>query len=296
MSYVTEKLLPTKTVTLQTNDSCLFDVEIFESDISASRTILCFPAMGVMNQYYRYLASALCEAGFNVIVGELRGIGSHSLRASHWVDWGYADMVEQEWPAVVTCARQEFPQSSLCFLGHSIGGQISSLYLASHPEVSQELILIASNSMGFKGYGKYGFKILLFSNVIIAIARLLGFWPGDKLGLMGRQAKGEMIDWYRNTRTNSYILGKNKIDYESRFSEYKGRVLSISIEGDWHTPASSVISLSEKFTNASVSYAHLENIETPTGNIGHINWPRYPQKILPTILQWFEYESIPSKI
>ncbi len=291
-----DSIRPDKTEVLCTADGCRFEVAVYKGDQGAPRTILCFPAMGIRGEYYRELASTLRDIGFNVIVGELRGTGSHSLRASRHHDWGYADMAEQEWPAVVACAKRLFPNAALCFLGHSIGGQISSLYLATNPEVSQELILVASNSMGYKKYGLRGYGVLALSHVVAFGSRVLGYWPGHKLGFMGRQARGEMQDWARNTLTNQYRLGQSKVDYESRFSRYKGRVLSISIEKDWMTPAPSVISLMNKFICAKTTYTHLVNIETEDGAVSHINWPRYPQKILPTLLSWFNRDTVSETI
>ena len=281
---------------LNTPDGCSFDVEVFEGPVDAKRTILCFPAMGVPGRYYRLLASALSECGNNVVVGELRGVGSHSVRASHSVNWGYETMVLQEWPAVIDFARSKFPNTKLSFLGHSIGGQISSLYLSTHPEVSDELILVASSSMGYRNFKRGGYRFLAVTHAIAAFTQVAGFWPGERTGLMGRQAKQEMRDWARNARTGQYHLGADRIDYESRFVNFRGRILAISIDGDGHTPEPTVASLIRKFINADRRHIRLANIQLPDGVIGHINWPRYPERVVPTINSWLAGDKVPDII
>jgi len=281
---------------LTTQDGCSFDVQVFAGPVNACRTVLCFPAMGVPGRYYQMLASALRDSGNNVVVGELRGVGSHSLRASHSVDWGYETMVLQEWPAVIELARSKFPNTKLCFLGHSIGGQISSLYLSTHPEVSDELILVASSSMGYRNFERGGYRFLAVTHAIAAFTQIAGIWPGEFTGLMGRQAKQEMLDWARNARTGQYHLGAEKVDYESRFANFRGRILAISIDNDGHTPWPTVASLVRKFVNADRRHIRLANIQLPDGVIGHINWPRYPERIVPGINRWLAGDTVPDII
>ncbi len=116
------------------------------------------------------------------------------------------------------------------------------------------------------------------------LAKLLGHFPGDKLGFGGREFPGLMRDWCFNARTGHYRPEGDEFDYETALGTVEARVKSLSIDGDWMAPERAVHNLLDKFgPKGSVEHIHLAD-----GKVGrkldHFSWAREPETILPFIL------------
>ena len=72
-------------------------------------------------------------------------------------------------------------------------------------------------------------KTLFVTQFFGIIARLLGWFPGEKIGFGGNQPKNVMIDWSRNARTGVYQLINQRIDYEAASKNVTSLFLGIVI-------------------------------------------------------------------
>ena len=122
----------------------LFAGEVFKP------CILIAPAMGVPARTYLALAAELQSLGYSAATFDMRGIGRSSIRASRDNDFGYFDMVAEDFPAAVKTLESELPNRQLVLFGHSLGGQLSCLYLSQNPDAAKALILSASCSVHHK--------------------------------------------------------------------------------------------------------------------------------------------------
>ena len=61
-------------------------------------------------------------------------------------------MLAYDWPAVIEKARKLFPANSLFLLGHSLGGQLSALYVSANPCQVTGLILVATPCPYFRAW------------------------------------------------------------------------------------------------------------------------------------------------
>jgi predicted alpha/beta hydrolase len=115
-------------------------------------TLVIFPAMGVEARYYRGFAAELAAAGFNLLLADLRGNGTWKLRPSRGDDFGYREMITYDWPAVLDTASSLFPGTKITLMGHSLGGQLSLLYMAlAEKKVTDRAILISAPSVYYRG-------------------------------------------------------------------------------------------------------------------------------------------------
>ena len=71
--------------------------------------ILVFPAMGVKASYYETLGKSLAEKGILVWTTDLRGLGNSSIRPSKKVDFGYKEMLEQDYVSFFTEVNKQHP-------------------------------------------------------------------------------------------------------------------------------------------------------------------------------------------
>ncbi|MET1076314.1 MAG: alpha/beta fold hydrolase [Umezawaea sp.] len=201
--------------------------------------LLVVPAMGIVATYYDPLARGLSQAGFPVVVCDLRGHGGSTPAVSRASRFGQQEMVAVDLPAAVAAARREFPGRPVVLLGHSIGGQLAVAYLG-RPEADVDgLALIASGTPHHRVYPRSrGLRVLLGTQSAALLGRAWGYFPGDRVGFGGRESSGVITDWARFARTGRFRPDGADLDYERAMSTVDVPVLVVSVEGDlMHTPA-----------------------------------------------------------
>ncbi|MCG8641055.1 MAG: alpha/beta fold hydrolase [Desulfobacterales bacterium] len=253
-----------------------------------SPVIICFPAMGVNADYYSGFARGLAGQDITVATADLRGIGTSSLRASKGTNFGYFEMVHYDWPAVVGQVEEMFPQQKIFLLDHSMGGQLTSLYLSLQKKGRiAGLILITTNSVYYRGYGFPDcVKVLAGINLAFLISRVMGYLPGHRFGFGGLEAKNVIRDWARQGRTGKYEILGSKLDYDALLGAIELPVISISIEGDFFAPASAVRHLAGKMKNAEVTLVHLKPEALNLKRKYHFSWAKRPENLISLILDW----------
>ncbi len=71
------------------------------------------PALGVAARFYDKLATTLAESGLNVAVMEQRGQGDSALRPTRRHNWGFAEVLDNDLPALLAWAEQQRPGAPL---------------------------------------------------------------------------------------------------------------------------------------------------------------------------------------
>ncbi|MDQ8037954.1 MAG: alpha/beta fold hydrolase [Pedobacter sp.] len=270
-------------IQIRAADGHQFNLRIFAGTAPRAVFIIC-PAMGVMASYYDRFAEALAQQGLAVAVTDLRGQGTSSLRASREVDWGYATMVEQDWPAMTAQVQAQWSGLPLYFLGHSQGGQLSLLFLAHQPAGVSGAVIIACGSTYFRGWPfPQSLKILAQTQFVRVPAATLGYFPGNKLGFGGRQARSEMGDWANAAVHGRYDLICAGMDYEAGLKKVLLPVGVFSLEGDDFAPAGAAAFLASKIPSA--RHIHLGAAELPVEARDHFRWSRQPDAVIPYLLK-----------
>ncbi|WP_024801866.1 alpha/beta fold hydrolase [Nocardia sp. BMG51109] len=236
--------------------------------------IVIIPGLGVPGAYYEDFARELAGRGFDAAIGELRGNGDSRPKPSPTSAYGYQELVSVDFPAMFEVVRERFPDSTPILLGHSMGGQLGTMYAARVRGRLGGLILVASGTPYYRGYGGIARSAMRLGPAAISLtANLAGFWPGDVItaGGFGRQSKVLISDWARLARTGRFVPVDADIDYEERIARLKLPVLSITLEGDDLTPPGSAAHLLEKLPDARVTTWHQPE---PRGHNGWITDPR----------------------
>jgi predicted alpha/beta hydrolase len=272
---------------IQYRDKTLNRLSVFSPDIPADTTFICLPAMGIRASYYKQFAAELSLHGYNVITADWRGHGNSSVRASRKIDFGYEDLV-QDLKEVIDLVKTWFPDTKIILVGHSLGGQIGSLFASRYANVVSGLILIASCSVYTNGFDNWNRKRLhLAANLFSPLSKLFGHFPGTKIGFGGREAKRVMQDWCLNARTGTYNLTNSNHDYELSLSQMTLPVLSISLENDQLAPKRAVENLLNKFNReSSILHLHLTSSQTQISPLNHFSWAKNPEYFIRTIVNW----------
>lgn len=284
-----------ETITIFAEDGVSSAITVFRpQDESPFPVITCFPAMGVNAKYYRTLAHSLAKEGVIVVTADLRGIGSSSVRASKQNNFGYFEMVHYDWPAVIKAVKNMFPTNKTFLLGHSLGGQLSSLYLTHQKDYEiAGLILVTTNSVYYKGYGfPDGLKVLAGTNLAYLISIFFGYFPGRTFGFGGLEAKNVIRDWARQGRTGAYEILNSSIQYETFLAKLTLPVISFTFEGDFFAPPGAAKHLLNKMENAKVKHVHMQPEKYGLKNKFHFSWTKKPEFIVSLIMEWMKPQMV----
>lgn len=261
-------------------------VRVFRSD-KAEHLMIILPAMGVKAQYYEPFAHKLNTAGYHVITMDWRGNGDSSVRASRKSDFGYSTLI-QDLKTLLEYGKKKFPRSQVTIIGHSLGGQIASLYASAYPNHVCSLILVASCSVYYKGWDKKDqIKVLVAGNVFPFIARLVGYFPGKKIGFSGREARKVIKDWASNALTGQYRLSDSTFNYEEALQKLEMKILAFSVQDDTFASEQAIDNLLNKFHGKSeITKVHLTSEKTKIDTLNHFNWAKNPDYLVSKIGDW----------
>lgn len=239
------------------------------------------PAMGVAARHYLPLAQALACRGIAVALHEWRGIGSSNRRAGRQVDWGYRELLLQDLPAGTAAARRHCPGLPCAIGGHSLGGQLASLYAGLHPQAFQALVLVASGSPYWRRF-RHGALIGAAYALAPVLAGLVGHLPGRRLGFGGNEARGVVADWARSGRTGRYAAAGVPDDLEAALARLRLPIVATRLRDDWLGPQASLDWLLAKMPLAQPSRILLEPDELGVP-ADHFAWMKQPAAVAAAI-------------
>lgn len=253
---------------------------------SPHATLLLMAALGVAARFYAPLAQALCDAGLNVALVEQRGHGDSALRPSRGTDFGFREALVEDIPAVMDFAAARAPGLPLYLMGHSLGGHYSAITAGRLPERVAGVVLAACGSPWTEAFpAKTRRQIQLLLTLIPLTGFLLGYYPGNRIGFGGREARTLMKDWATAAKTNAYRATGLDEDLDAQIARYAGRVLSLRMADDDFAPEAAMAAVTGKFRSARVTKQVLT--EADIGDrADHFRWARTPQATAHAVAAW----------
>lgn len=242
------------------------------------------PAMGMPARHYLPLAEALAAHGVAMVVHEWRGIGSSNRRASRACNWGYRELLQQDLPAGMAMVHERWPQAACWLGGHSLGGQLGSLYASLHPGELAGLVLVASGAPYWRRF-RHGWLIGAAYALAPVLAGLLGHLPGRRIGFGGNEARGVIDDWARTGRSGRYAAAGMAPDFEQQLASLQLPSLALRLRDDWLGPPASLDWLLGKLGAGERSV----DVITPQdlgGPADHFGWMKTPAPIATRIAVW----------
>ncbi|OQY00595.1 MAG: hypothetical protein B6I20_08535 [Bacteroidetes bacterium 4572_117] len=244
--------------------------------------IVIMPALGVKAEYYGPFAMALKNKGYIAISVDLRGNGKSSVKSVKKRNFGYHEMLSFDWPAILEKVNKHFPENKIYLLGHSLGGQLNVLYASQYSQLISGLILVASCSVHYKGWSfPHNLGVLAATQLARLLVKVLGYFPGKKIGFAGTEAKNVILDWAYNARTGRYKVLKSVIDFERDIQKIKLPVFAISFQADKLAPQKAVQGLISKMNIATVNHKHYNGTD-----LDHFNWVKDNNFVVSEIVKW----------
>lgn len=274
---------------LRMSDGASVDLLLYAPASSAPRAaIFWLPAMGVGARHYEPLARTLARQGIAVAVHEWRGLGSSDRRASRRVDWGYRELLHDDLPKGLATVREALPAVPVFVGGHSLGGQLACLLAATAATPPAGVVLVGSGAPYWRRFAPWVGLVYLAAP---ALARLVGRFPGRRIGFGGNEARGVIADWSRSGRTGRYTARGLRIDLETALRRQVAPVLALRLADDWLAPPASLDFLLDKMPDAPRE-VHVVDAEALAGQpADHFAWMKEPSAIARRMVQAMQAQS-----
>jgi predicted alpha/beta hydrolase len=267
---------------LQTPDGHRFVLRLRQPP-QARAGLMFLPALGVPAAKYDGFTRALAGHGIATAVPDWRGTGSSGHRAGRGRDWGYAQLLDHDLPTVLDALPGE---SNWCLGGHSLGGQFAAMLAAVQPGRCTGLVLVATGVPDWRSYrGGKRWGIAGFAYALPAITRLVGHYPGERLGFAGREAGGLMRDWSRSVRRGSYADYGQAQGLESAMARLSCPALGVHFEHDALVPESTLHHLLAKLGPGPRRIELFDAARLGT-RADHFRWIREPAAVAGVVADW----------
>jgi predicted alpha/beta hydrolase len=269
------------------------EFELFAETPDRPRAALLFlSALGVEASYYRPFAEAMRDEGTLVALCDLRGNGTSNIRPRRGVDFGYREIVEHDIPSAMAAIKERAPAVPLYLGGHSLGGQLTMLHVATAKPGIAGLILVACAIPYYRSWrGKYRYLVWLASRLFPVVGFVLGYVPGKRIGFGGTEASAVMRDWSHSAASGGYALQGSVVDYEAALRELEVDFVTVNIEGDEMGPPQAVEFIFQKVPKARGRRIQASVSEPERG--AHFRWARDPTDVVRAITGWLERDGRP---
>ena len=275
------------TVPVSASDGARFDLLCVHRPGPVQGLLYWMPAMGVSARQYLPLAQALAGRGVAVVLHEWRGIGSSDRRAGRHGDWGYRELLTDDLPQALAEVGRRWPQATCWLGGHSLGGQLATLYAALHPAAYAGLVLVASGAPYWPRFRR-GWLVGLAYVVAPWLAAAVGYLPGRRIGFGGNEARGVIADWARSGRSGRYAARGMAPDFEQRLSSLHLPVLALRLRDDWLGPQPSLDFLLGKMPQAHADADVITPQDLDGTTADHFHWMKAPAAIARRIASWID--------
>ena len=231
--------------------------------------VVILPAMGTPAWFYDEFMNTLADLGYRVLVMDWRGNGASHPAPRRGDRYGYAELAG-DLRALLT----EIGSDDVTVIGHSLGGQIATIAVATGETRISRIVLVAVGLPFFRDYpGRNGLILLPYTQAIGLTSRILGVWPGWTFG--GRQSAGLMTDWAHTARTGELppISG-----HRPDLARVTTPLLAVSVANDSFTPHATVRRLLDRMPHAPVTELMYTD-KLAGGPVDHMRWAKVPHEL-----------------
>ena len=243
------------------------------------------PAMGVPARHYLPLAEALASHGIGVVLHEWRGIGSSDRRAGRHSNWGYRELLLDDLPPAMAKVQAQWPQKTCWLGGHSLGGQIASLYAALHPDQYAGIALVASGAPYWRAYPR---SVLVKLGCMLAplAANLVGYLPSRRIGFAGNEARRLTSDWARSGRSGKYSAAGMPQNLDEMLGALCLPLFALRLRDDWLVPQASLDWLLDKMPRSPRQVGVVSPEDLNGQRADHFRWMKTPTPIAERMARW----------
>ena len=188
------------------------------------------------------VVGALLEAGFAVLVVDLRGHGHSGPTPGRGGSWRYTDLVDdtEAWLDLANRERHKWGSDvPLAWLGHSLFGHVSLAYFAEHPQQQPDAYVALAVNVWHRKFEFHPVRWQVKRGVMTAatlLANARGKMPAKRLRMGNHdEALGYWNDMFHMATRHGWTL-PGRGDWHTGLAQLTLPVLVVSSDGDqWFT-------------------------------------------------------------
>jgi predicted alpha/beta hydrolase len=278
--------MPFEEITVPAPDGYIVPLEVSEAADPSARLLL-LPALGIQARLYRKLGALLAGSGISTTALEQRGHGRSALRPSRRCDYGFSEWLRADIPAALDWLHSLEPRVPVFLAGHSLGGHLALMARSLYPQRVAGVVLLTTATPYYRCFhGTTRRQVQFLIAAVPLITAVLGYYPGNRMGFGGREARRLMSDWLVMARENRYSArGMEPEDLERRVRSDSCAVLSVYCDRDDLAPLSAIDGVTRRLENH-----RIESFEITSDALGapadHTSWARYPDVAAQAIARW----------
>lgn len=159
------------------------------------RVVVLHGGAGIPARRYRRFAQFLARAGMPVLTYDYRGVGMSRPAKLRGFRSVIEDWAEHDCGAAIGWMQERFPRTELIGVAHSLG---ALLFGGAHNAAAHRRLLLIGAHTGY--FGDYDPRhrlqmTLLWHGLMPAITRIIGYFPGRRLGLGDDIPAGVALQW-----------------------------------------------------------------------------------------------------
>jgi len=273
---------------LTARDGYKLGATLFQPAAGNARAVMVMAATGVPQEYYGKFAAFLAERGFTVLTFDYRGIGRSLHGPLRSVKAGMRDWALLDAAAAFEYLEKHHPKGKILAVGHSFGGQ--AFGLLPRPERIAAALTVGSQSGYWRNWPALGRAWMWPATHVVLplVPRLLGYFPGSRLGFGEDLPREVAIEWARWCRNPRYLVGALGVD--AGYARFRAPTRLYSISDDPFAPARAVMALGALYANAKVEIRTIHPKDINADRIGHFGFfrERFRDSLWREAADWLE--------
>ncbi|WP_454255137.1 alpha/beta hydrolase family protein [Pseudomonas sp. Marseille-Q8238] len=263
------------------------------------QSVLISSALAVPQRFYARFATWLANQGFVVLTFDPRGMGASRPAAFAGSLRGFATdfgvWAEQDFSAAVLWLKTQFPNLPLQVIGHSLGAQQPGMASQEAQRAIDGLLAIGSGSGYWRDWAWRSQLIapLLLHSLGPLLNRLLGYFPGRRLGLVGDLPHGVMRQWIHWCRHPDFAWGADPQKILAGYQQARFPIHAIGLSDDESMTQACTRKLLAAYTNAPSRLEMLDPAQLGLGRVGHMGFFRrqFSDSLWPRVLAILEQKT-----
>jgi len=257
-----------------TDDGQRLAARVFAPDGPVKAAVLMVSAMGVTQSFYAPLASWLAAEGCLVATFDYRGTGQSRRGPLRELETDILGWARLDCGAMLDALACEAPGAPLCWIGHSLGGQIIP-FVPGHGRLAKAVTVATGsgywreNAVPLKYYSWW-----LWYVVAPLATATVGYFPGRRLRKVGDLPRGVMDQWRRWCLDPEYAVGAEGALVRAQYAAVRSPLVSLSFTDDEFMSAENTDSLHGFYVSAPQVRKRISPADIGVRRIGHFGFFR----------------------
>jgi len=259
-----------KTITASNNKKIA--TTIFHPKSTNKGVVIIAPALGVEQDYYQDFALWLVQQGFSVITFNYSAMGNPATESYKQSEVTITDWAIYDCQAILEFSKNYANNQAIYWIGHSLGGQITGMI--PNINIVSKIVTIASGSGYWRENAKPLKKKVWFLWYFVApiLLKVLGYFPGKSLGMVGNLPYGVMKQWRKWCLHPEYLLGVESKEIKNAYRMLEKPITSFSFTDDQMMSAKNINSLHHFFAESQLNMMRFSPGEMQVKSIGHFGF------------------------